>query len=87
MPKDDISLSDDRLRWHCRRGLLELDLLLQQFLDRRLSALTPEDRVMLRDLLMQSDVELMAWLREVSECEEERFHPLLRAIQANGYQR
>ena len=25
----------DRIRWHCRRGLLELDIVLARFLDRQ----------------------------------------------------
>ena len=28
------SVSRNRLRWNCRRGLLELDLILQRYLDR-----------------------------------------------------
>ena len=27
----------DRIRWHCRRGMLELDLVLARFLERHLA--------------------------------------------------
>ena len=35
----------DRIRWHCRRGLLELDIVLARFLDRHLDDL---DRIVSR---------------------------------------
>ncbi len=34
----------DRIRWHCRRGLLELDIVLARFLEQRLPGL-PEDEL------------------------------------------
>ena len=33
----------DRIRWNCRRGLLELDLILEKFLERHLERLTPDE--------------------------------------------
>ncbi|MDE2624672.1 MAG: succinate dehydrogenase assembly factor 2 [Betaproteobacteria bacterium] len=33
----------ERLRWRSRRGLLEMDLILQRFLDRHLATLSVED--------------------------------------------
>ncbi|MDE1990165.1 MAG: succinate dehydrogenase assembly factor 2 [Betaproteobacteria bacterium] len=33
----------ERLRWRSRRGLLEMDLILQRFLDRHLATLSAED--------------------------------------------
>jgi len=34
----------DRLRWRCRRGLLELDVVLKNFLDQGYASLTPVER-------------------------------------------
>jgi succinate dehydrogenase flavin-adding protein (antitoxin of CptAB toxin-antitoxin module) len=48
----------DRIRWHCRRGLLELDLILTRFLDRRLDALTQPEREAFTSLLRRSDNDL-----------------------------
>lgn len=31
----------NRLRWHCRRGMLELDMVLTRFLDEHIGHLTP----------------------------------------------
>jgi len=48
----------DRIRWRCRRGMLELDLVLNRFLDRRLASLTREEREAFKALLELSDIEL-----------------------------
>lgn len=52
-----------RLRWQCRRGLLELDLLLARFLDRRYPALAVPDQEAFRRLLQEPDPRLLAWLQ------------------------
>jgi len=48
----------DRIRWRCRRGLLELDLVLTRFLDQRLTALTEPEREAFKALLQRSDNDL-----------------------------
>lgn len=52
-----------RLRWQCRRGLLELDLLLKWFVDRRYAALSEPEREAFRRLLAQPDPVLLAWIQ------------------------
>ena len=54
--------TQNRLRWRCRRGLLELDLWLQHFAETELERLTPEECIALESLLGESDADLMAWL-------------------------
>lgn len=49
---------DDRIRWHCRRGLLELDLVLNRFLETRFSQLTPDQKRALTQLLDLPDNDL-----------------------------
>jgi len=48
----------DRIRWHCRRGLLELDIILNRFLDRELDALSPAEQDTFKALLELSDNDL-----------------------------
>ncbi|MCC7549269.1 MAG: succinate dehydrogenase assembly factor 2 [Burkholderiales bacterium] len=48
----------DRIRWHCRRGLLELDIVLARFLDRHLDDLDRIEREAFKSLLMHSDNDL-----------------------------
>lgn len=49
----------DRLRWRCRRGLLELDLVLNGFLESRFENLTPGQRTALARLLDLPDHDLL----------------------------
>ena len=62
----DAQVVDDvaqrRLRWACRRGLLELDLLLSAFLDRGFRALDARGRTAFERLLAQPDEVLSRWL-------------------------
>lgn len=53
----------DRLRWRCRRGLLELDVLLKDFLDRRYPGLTPAEQEAFELLLTVSDETLLAYVQ------------------------
>lgn len=48
----------DRVRWHCRRGLLELDLVLNHFVDNRFEQLTPEQKQAFARLLDLPDNDL-----------------------------
>jgi antitoxin CptB len=47
-----------RLRWHCRRGLLENDLVLEKFLDVHGPNLNQERLVRLKEVLELGDNEL-----------------------------
>ena len=47
-----------RLRWQCRRGMLELDVLLQSYLDRRYASADANEQDAFRTLLALSDQEL-----------------------------
>ncbi len=48
----------DRIRWHCRRGLLELDIVLNRFLDRELGSLSAAELQAFKGLLDLSDNDL-----------------------------
>ena len=50
----------NRLRWKCRRGMLELDLVLQQFLERDYAALDQPSQQAFEVLLESGDEELWA---------------------------
>lgn len=49
---------DDRLYWRCRRGMLELDLLLQPFLEKGFNGLSPREQDVFRELLDLPDAQL-----------------------------
>ena len=51
-----------RLKWACRRGMLELDVLLGNFLDKAYMGLPDEEKVLFVRLLDAPDPELFNWL-------------------------
>ncbi len=51
-----------RLRWSCRRGMLELDVLLGNFLEEAYISLQPEEKDHFIRLLECNDQELFGWL-------------------------
>ena len=71
-----------RLRWRCRRGLLENDLILARFLDLRGDAVTEPELIGLDRLLDLSDNELWDLLSGRLEPEDATMRPLLETLRA-----
>jgi antitoxin CptB len=61
---DARSIAEDvaRLRWQCRRGMLELDLLLNRYLDSSFQRLDQQARVDFVRLLGYQDQIIYDWL-------------------------
>jgi antitoxin CptB len=53
-----MGTEDDRIRWRCRRGLLELDLVLSKFLNTRYPQLTERQKIVFKELLDYPDNDL-----------------------------
>jgi len=53
-----------RLRWQCRRGLLELDVLLRHYLEHQFVLASEMEQAQFEQLLQQQDDQLQAWLLE-----------------------
>jgi antitoxin CptB len=70
-----------RLQWHCRRGMLENDLVLQEFMGRHGSHLEGERLKAFKDLLEYSDGDLWDLIggrREVPDAALKEVVDLLR---------
>jgi antitoxin CptB len=57
----------NRLRWLCRRGMLELDAWLTRFLDVRYAVLPADQQAVFARLLNQDDMALFDWI--TGECD------------------
>ena len=73
----------DRIRWQCRRGLLELDLVLSVFLDRHFPHLEAGEVELFRELLDLSDNALLDLVMGSAEPADSRFGPLLERLREN----
>ncbi len=51
-----------RLGWHCRRGMLELDVLLIPFLEQRFRQLPLEDQQRFEKLIECEDQDIFSWV-------------------------
>ena len=71
-----------RLRWRCRRGMLENDLVLERFLEARGAALTEDEVAMLDRLLDLTDNDLWDLIAGRSEPGDATLLPLVRALRA-----
>lgn len=59
MSQDEAELR--RLRWRCRRGMRELDQLMERYLDRCWRAASAAERAQFEQLLLTEDDKLWRW--------------------------
>jgi len=70
----------NRLRWQCRRGLLELDLVLESFLEKHGEQLQGERMNSFRSLLTLSDNEMLDLISARTECSEARLAEVVQML-------
>ena len=75
---DERSLS--KLRWRCRRGLLENDLLLERFFARHAGQLTQRQAGLLEELMQLADNDLMDLLLRRREPQGELDRPEMKQL-------
>lgn len=51
-----------RLGWHCRRGMLELDVVLIPFLEQRFRSLDVADQQRFEQLIACEDQDIFSWI-------------------------
>jgi antitoxin CptB len=74
------STERNRLRWRCRRGMLENDLVLSRYLDRRGDALSQDEAATLERLLALSDNELWDAIAGRGTLEDSSVQRLVEAL-------
>jgi antitoxin CptB len=68
----NLPISDKkRIAWACRRGMLELDIILLSFLEGQFSALSSPDKHLFVSLLTSSDQDLFDWFLQKKSPPEE----------------
>jgi antitoxin CptB len=72
----------NRLRWRCRRGMLENDLILTRFLDGRGDLITEAELAALDSILQLSDNDLWEMLSGRQEPADAAVIPLLERLRA-----
>lgn len=78
---EDSDLTNiERLRWQCRRGMLELDVLLEAFLDQHYAGLTPRLQRLFIQLLGFPDPVIHAWCVGGEAPDDDEFEELIASI-------
>ena len=70
----------NRLRWQCRRGMKELDLILERFIEEQREALTAGHWPELEALLDTEDDMLWEWLQDPAAPAAEPYRMLLERM-------
>ena len=70
----------NRLFWHSRRGMLELDLALVPFAREVYPSLPPEEQAMYRRLLECEDTELFGWVLQRTRPEDKELALIMDKI-------
>lgn len=69
-----------RLKWACRRGMLELDVLFMPFVEEAYDHLSDKDKQIFERLLTCQDPELFAWFMGHETCEDEELNKMVQFI-------
>ena len=72
-----MNINRGRIRWQCRRALLELDLVFTRFLERDFDRLTDDQLADLDDLLRCDDYDIWALVNGSKACEVDRWQEMI----------
>ncbi len=70
----------NRLKWACRRGMLELDVLFLPFVEEAFSDLDDEKQETFERLLTCDDPDLFAWFMGHQKCEDPELAEMVKII-------
>jgi antitoxin CptB len=70
----------NRMRWASRRGMLELDLVLEPFVMTRYARLAEGDRLRFQRLMSCEDQDLFAWFLRREQPEDEELRSIVGKV-------
>lgn len=70
----------NRMRWAARRGMLELDLVLEPFVTARYASLDAADRERFAQLMSCEDQDLFAWFLRREQPEQEELVSIVNKV-------
>ncbi|MFT5397072.1 MAG: antitoxin CptB [Gammaproteobacteria bacterium] len=75
-------MDDDRSRllWRCRRGIREMDIVLQTFLNQSYDTLSDTDKNTFAQLLDEADLDILNWIMGKGEPENDGIKNIITLI-------
>lgn len=83
----NLSEIPPKLRWECRRGMLELDVLLGYFLNEVYLTLSVDEQAIFVNLLKSNDQDLFYWLTDQRVPKEADFADMIKRIKMHAKNR
>jgi antitoxin CptB len=77
-------LDKQKIFWHSRRGMLELDLLLVPFVQGMFSDLSHQEQLLYEQFLEEEDQDLFAWLMGTAAPQNDQFQIIIAKILAHS---
>ena len=83
----DVALTEGYFRWRCRRGMKELDFILNRYLDAQYNQMNDASKMLFDAMLAEEDMLLWYWLSGKSFPADSnlRFKTLVEQICAAGH--
>jgi len=69
-----------KIKWHCRRGMLELDLIFQRFFNERIDFMEEEQIALFEALLEYPDPDLFSWLMGYEKSTQKEINEIVTYI-------
>ena len=69
-----------RLKWACRRGMLELDVIFMPFVEEGFNDLSEADKLTFESLLTCDDPDLYAWFMGHQQCQDPELAGMVSTI-------
>ena len=69
-----------RLKWQCRRGMLELDVILIPFLQEHFEGLDEALQCAFVELLKEADPDLYTWIMGFGQCKQTELLEIIQLI-------
>jgi antitoxin CptB len=69
-----------RLLWRCRRGIREMDIVLQEFLNQSYDTLSDTEKISFSKLLNEADLDILNWIMEKDEPENGGVKNIIKLI-------
>lgn len=79
------ALTGQRLRWACRRGMLELDLILEPYILEHFDQASPEEQRKFIKLLENTDQDLFDWLLKKSTPEDSEISEIINILRTHAH--
>jgi len=72
-----------RLIWRCRRGIREMDILLQNYLESHYDGASSEEQNVFEELLEETDLDILSWIMEKTS-PDEKYINLISSIRESA---